>query len=191
VLPKLPLGNAITGEREIGRWLVLLMTTRRNTLNILRKNNSVIIKREDVGWILMVTLVAGIILGLHNAPKSVNYPADAVVENRKVGATYAEKRENRAMARLYAKVGFGYSKREVACLINLWDMESKFDNYARPRSATGKLRSSALGIAQHLGETSVDSATQILRGLRYIEKHRIYKGSACRALQFHRLRGWY
>lgn len=160
-------------------------------MRISKKNKSVTIEREEVGWILLVTLVLGIILGLHNAPAKVSYPADAGISERKVGATKSEKAYNKKLAMDYAKVGFGYSKNERKCLALLWDRESRWDNYARPRTASGKLRSSAFGIAQHLGETSADSATQILRGLRYIEEHRRYKGSACRALQFHRIYGWY
>ena len=160
-------------------------------MRISKRNKSVTIEKEEVGWILLATLILGMIIGLPIDPKSVNYPQDTSMSERKVGATKSEKAYNKYLADHYAKVGFGYNKKERECLVKLWTLESRFDNYARPKTATGKLRSTAFGIGQHLGERSSDPATQILRGLRYIEKHRIYKGSACRALQFHRLHGWY
>ena len=106
-------------------------------------------------------------------------------------ATYEEKKANKELALRYAKIGYGYNDYELKCLDKLWTLESRFDNYARPRKSNGELRSTAFGIAQHLGTTSADPATQILIGLRYIDEHRRYKGSACRALQFHRIHGWY
>jgi len=100
----------------------------------------------------------------------------------RVKATMKEKRANERMARQYSKA-LGYSPKEVKCLIALWTRESRFDHLA------DNPRSTAYGIAQRLREKSRDPAIQILHGLRYLQ-HR-YSSSACRALIFHRERGWY
>ena len=103
-------------------------------------------------------------------------------QNKKLVATYEQKQENKRIATTYAKVGFGYSQRNVSCLITLWTRESRFDNYA------SNPKSSAYGIAQLLGETSSDVRIQSLRALRYIS---VRYGTACRALAFHNRHGYY
>ena len=103
-------------------------------------------------------------------------------------ATMEEKRENKRTVQEYSKA-LGYTNREVSCLITLWAAESRFDHLARPRDIQGKPRSTAYGIAQLLGERSSRPELQILHGIRYIE-HR-YRGSACRALSWHRKHRWY
>ena len=144
----------------------------------LNKNKSVTIERESVGLILLAILAVGFVLGVKHVPNAiVPYPADVSISERTKATDY-EKKANKKLAIHYAKVGFGYSKNETKCLVTLWTLESRFDNFARPRYANGKLRSTAFGIAQHLGERSANSGTQILRGLSYIEEHRRYKGSA-------------
>ena len=115
-------------------------------------------------------------------------PKQIPVITARTKATMEEKRENRRTVREYSKA-LGYTDREVECLVTLWTAESRFDHLARPRDLQGKPRSSAYGIAQLLGERSGEPAIQILHGLRYLE-HR-YRGSACRALDFHRRHGFY
>ena len=143
---------------------------------------------RDILLILILAVALVLVAPVRTAPNL--YPNDASVSER-TQATYNEKKANKELAVDYAKIGYGYSNNETKCLVALWTLESRFDNFARPRNASGELRSTAFGIAQHLGERSADPATQILRGLRYIEEHRRYKGSACRALRFHRLHNWY
>lgn len=67
-----------------------------------------------------------------------------------------------------------------ACLSRLWQRESGWS----PRSRTG----SHFGIAQLRGETSVDAATQVDHGLRYIENR---YGSPCAAWAHSQSTGWY
>lgn len=107
----------------------------------------------------------------------------------KVKATQNEKQYNKELALKIATYAFGYSKPERKCLVKLWNHESKFDTFARPLDSKGKPRSTAFGIAQILGERSRDPVIQISRGLRYLE-HR-HRGSACRALAFHRHHNYY
>jgi hypothetical protein len=92
------------------------------------------------------------------------------------------KRENRAIAKRYAQVGFGWKNREWKCLESLWTRESRFD------SAADNPRSSAYGIAQLLGETSNDPRIQVLRGLKYIF---VRYETPCQALSFFHRRNWY
>lgn len=94
-----------------------------------------------------------------------------------------EKKRNREIALEYSRAGYDYNARERACLIALWDRESRWDHFAR------NSRSTAYGIAQLLSEKSGDPRIQILHGLKYIEAR--YRGSACRALAFHNRHGWY
>ena len=147
-------------------------------------------KKWERDILLILTLLVALVLvaPVRTAPNL--YPSDASVSER-TKATYDEKKANKELALRYAKIGYGYNDYELRCLDQLWTLESRFDNYARPRDNNGRIRSTAYGIAQHLGTTSSDPATQILIGLRYIEEHRRYKGSACRALQFHRIHHWY
>jgi hypothetical protein len=102
--------------------------------------------------------------------------------------SYEQKLQNKKLAARYAYLAFGWEGRERECLIALWTRESRFDNHARPLDGAGRPRSSAFGIAQHLGETSRDPATQILRGLRYIS-HR--HDTPCRADAFQRRNNYY
>jgi hypothetical protein len=67
------------------------------------------------------------------------------------------------IAKAYASAGWGWGGKEWVCLRLLWTYESRFDHLAQ------NPRSSAFGIAQRLGERSIDPRIQILRGLRYIE----------------------
>ena len=103
-------------------------------------------------------------------------------------ATYEQKLQNKRLAKSYAYLAFGWEGEQWRCLESLWTRESRFDNYARPIDHKGKSRSTAFGIAQHLGETSRDPATQILRGLRYIS-HR--HSTPCKAESFQRRHNYY
>ena len=93
-----------------------------------------------------------------------------------------KKHENRLIAQTYARIGYGWTGREWKCLESLWTAESRFD------SAADNPRSSARGIAQHLGETSSDARIQVLRGNYYIFKR---YGAPCRAWKWHQRHGWY
>lgn len=130
--------------------------------------------------ILLVSLATPLGSGPPPAPQTTQQVEKPKPPRTK--ATWKEKRANERMARQYSKA-LGYSPKEVKCLITLWTLESRFDHLA------DNPRSSAYGIAQRLREKSKDPAIQILHGLRYLQ-HR-YKSSACRALIFHRERGWY
>ena len=97
-------------------------------------------------------------------------------------ATMEEKQANKIMAMRYAQVGWGWDKKERACVYKIFMKESRFDHLAKNQQG-----SSAYGIAQMLGEKSKDPAVQILRAYRYIE-HRY--GTPCKAW-LHHTRGWY
>ena len=97
-------------------------------------------------------------------------------------ATMEQKRANKNMADTFARVGFGWDKRQRACVHLIFMKESRYDHLAKNQQG-----SSAYGIAQMLGEKSKDPATQILRAFHYIE-HR-YK-TPCNAWKHHR-KGWY
>ena len=113
-------------------------------------------------------------------------PNREIIERTK--ATWNEKLQNKKLAKRYAYLAFGWEGRERECLVSLWTRESRFDHYARPLDHKGKPRSTAFGIAQHLGETSRNPATQILRGLRYIS----YRyDTPCRANDFQRRNNYY
>lgn len=105
-----------------------------------------------------------------NPPKPQPTPVIKAVKDTK-----EQKRENRKMAKAYAKAGFGWTGSQWVCLESLWTRESRFDSKAN------NPRSSAFGIAQLLKEKETEPALQILKGLRYIS-HRY--GSPCRALSF-------
>ena len=146
-----------------------------------------ITRRGRLGLTLTVTLVLVWTLTPGPIPIEVKLkPHKAVIKQGP--ATYEQKLQNKRLAARYADLAFGWKGRERECLISLWTRESRFDHYARPLDNAGKPRSSAFGIAQHLGETSRDPATQILRGLRYIS-HR--HDTPCRADAFQRRHNYY
>ena len=156
-----------------------------NTESYLRGREHTMSRRVKSGLILTALLLLA--MWVHNPLPPLNTATKPVIIER-TKATMEEKRENRRIAREYSRA-LGYTPREASCLDTLWTFESRFDHLGRPRDAQGKPRSSAYGIAQLLGERSGEPAIQILHGLRYID-HR-FGGSACRALQHHRSRGWY
>ena len=68
------------------------------------------------------------------------------------------------------------------CIEELWHKESRWSPTAK------NARSSAYGIPQILNLKEQNPFRQIDRGLRYIE-HR--HGTPCKALQHHKIKGWY
>lgn len=97
-------------------------------------------------------------------------------------ATWAEKKANKKMALAFARVGWGWSKQQQLCLVELFTKESRFDHLADNPEST------AFGIGQVLSEKSRDPAIQILRAYKYIE-HRYTE--PCRALNHHLRKNWY
>lgn len=85
----------------------------------------------------------------------------------------------------YAKVRmvkYGWGNKQNQCLRALWGKESAW-NYLADNPD-----SSAFGIAQMLGEKSINPRIQINNGLRYI-KHRY--GQPCNAWRFWQRNNWY
>jgi hypothetical protein len=139
-------------------------------------------KRERNGWTLVVFLSSVIlVIGIQTAHSPILDPTKPtqIVKHK---ATMKEKRENRAIAKTYARIGFGWSGREWSCLNSLWTTESRFDNYA------DNSKSTAYGIAQLLGERSNNPRIQILRGLRYIDRR---YSTPCKAWKFHIKHNYY
>jgi len=136
-------------------------------------------KRRVVSGLILTALL---MLLLHQYQQDNLQQVNPVISAR-TKATMEEKRENKRIAREYSRA-LGYTRRETACLVTLWTGESRFDHLAKNQRG-----SSAYGIAQLLGERSGEPELQVLHGIRYIE-HR-YRGSACRALSFHKRHGFY
>ena len=146
-----------------------------------------ITRRGRLGLTLTVTLVLIWTLTPGPIPIEVEIHRTKPAIN-KGPVSYEQKLQNKKLATRYAYLAFGWKGRERECLIALWTRESRFDNHARPLDGAGRPRSTAFGIAQHLGETSRDPATQILRGLRYID-HRY--DTPCRANSFQKRNNYY
>ena len=86
--------------------------------------------------------------------------------------------------KIYAHIKIGNYK-EFICLEKLWTKESNW----RPKAKNK--HSSAYGIPQLLKMKETNPYKQIDLGLKYIAKHRVYKGDVCKALSHHRKHGWY
>jgi hypothetical protein len=127
------------------------------------------------GGLLLLIVLSMVWITHHQTsvtPPPVREEAEVVLEERRPHATWAEKRENKRIARAYAQAGWGWDGREWECLKYLWSSESRFDHYADNPEST------AFGIAQRLGERSKNPRIQILKGLRYVA-HRY--DTPCRA----------
>ena len=86
--------------------------------------------------------------------------------------------------KIYAHIKIG-SYKEFVCIEKLWTKESNW----RPKAKNKN--SSAYGIPQLLKMKETNPYKQIDLGLKYIAKHRIYKGNACLAWQHWLSKGWY
>jgi hypothetical protein len=89
---------------------------------------------------------------------------------------------NKNIYKQYAFMQLNYNFNEFYCLSDLWYKESRWIPTAK------NPKSSAYGIAQLLKTKTKDPYTQIDLGLKYI-KHR--HQTACKALAFHKKKGWY
>ena len=78
---------------------------------------------------------------------------------------------------------YGASRSEWRCLEKLWHQESRWNHRSKNPKST------AMGIAQLLNETSLDPHVQVNHGLKYIQSR--YDGSACLALRHEHRKGWY
>lgn len=175
-------GIATIAGRGRGRWCAYLRLTQRNIRPTYRRRRRVTRRMVRLGTLLVVGLTVGLVINPTHTTRTEKVPQ---LTERK--ATMEEKGENKTNTRLYARA-LGYNQQQVRCLVKLWMLESRFDHHARPRDNKGRLRSSAYGIAQLLGEKSDNPSIQILRGIRYIT-HRYQ--SFCSALRFHNRNGWY
>ncbi len=75
-----------------------------------------------------------------------------------------------------------YSFDQFYCVDELWHKESRWNHKAK------NPKSSAFGIPQILGLQETHPTKQIDKGLAYI-KHRY--DNPCKALQHHKIKGWY
>jgi hypothetical protein len=82
----------------------------------------------------------------------------------------------------YAFIELNHSFTEFYCLDELWMKESRWNYKAK------NPKSSAFGIPQILGLKEKNPIKQIDKGLAYI-KHRY--DEPCKALQHHKIKGWY
>ena len=129
-------------------------------------------------------IVTALVLLASLAPITRTVTVDVVIQPRiKTKATWEDKQRNKAMAIRFARAGWGWDKTQRACIVYIFNKESKFDHLAK-----NKQGSSAYGIAQMLKETSKDPAIQILKAYKYIE-HRY--GTPCKAWSHHKRKNWY
>jgi hypothetical protein len=138
---------------------------------------------EGRGWILVALPLLTLALLLVGTHEVTHLDPKKATQMSRTKATWEEKNENRALAKEYAWVAFGWRGREWRCLESLWTRESRFDHYAQNQQG-----SSAFGIAQILGEKNRDPRIQILRGLRYIRER---YNTPCRANAFSLRKGHY
>ena len=131
-----------------------------------------------IGAIALLT-VAIVWFPVHNAVEvdvKIKHPP-------KTKATKEEKIANKMMAIQFAGAGFGWDKKQQACIVKLFTAESRFDHLAKNQQG-----SSAYGIAQMLKEKSSDPAIQILRSYKYIQKR---YSTPCKAWAFHLRNNYY
>ena len=126
---------------------------------------------------VVVSAVAGALLVVSAPPLLPPLLKEKPAIKERTQATMAEKRANKALAKRYAWVGYGWKDMEWRCLDYIFTKESRYDHLAKNRQG-----SSAYGIGQLLKETSKDPAIQILHTYTYITKR--YQ-TPCRAMKFH------
>jgi hypothetical protein len=126
---------------------------------------------------VFVSAVAGALLVVSAPPLLPPLLKGKPAIEERTQATMAEKRANKALAKRYAWVGYGWKDMEWRCLDYIFTKESRYDHLAKNRQG-----SSAYGIGQVLKETSKDPAIQILHTYKYITKR--YK-TPCRAMKYH------
>ena len=126
---------------------------------------------------VVVSAVAGALLVVSAPPLIPPLLKGKPAIEERTQATMAEKRANKALAKRYAWVGYGWKDMEWRCLDYIFTKESRYDHLAKNRQG-----SSAYGIGQVLKETSKDPTIQILHTYKYITKR--YK-TPCRAMKYH------
>lgn len=125
-------------------------------------------------------LVLGVVIALITATPLVSPVLKTKSEQVVRGvskATEKQKKANRALAKTYAWVGYGWKGMQWRCIDYIFEKESRYDHLAKNQQG-----SSAFGIAQVLREKSKDPAIQILHAYKYI-RHR-YE-TPCRAMRYH------
>lgn len=126
-------------------------------------------------------LVLGIVLAIITATPLVSPILKTKSEHEKESvstkATWQQKKANKAMAKKYAWVGYGWKDMQWRCIDYIFTKESRFDHLAKNQQG-----STAFGIGQRLKERSKDPAVQILHAYKYIT-HRY--GTPCKAMQYH------
>lgn len=126
---------------------------------------------------VIVSAVAGVLVVVSAPPLLPPLLKGKPAIEERTQATMAEKKANKALAKRYAWVGYGWKDMEWRCLDYIFTKESRYDHLAKNRQG-----SSAFGIGQLLKETSKDPAIQILHTYKYITKR--YQ-TPCRAMKFH------
>lgn len=126
---------------------------------------------------VIVSAVAGALLVVSAPPLLPPLLKEKPAIKERTQATMAEKRANKALAKRYAWVGYGWKDMEWRCLDYIFTKESRYDHLAKNRQG-----SSAYGVGQLLKETSKDPAIQILHTYKYITKR--YQ-TPCRAMKYH------
>ena len=126
---------------------------------------------------VVVSAVAGALLVVSAPPLLPPLLKGKPAIEERTQATMAEKKANKALAKRYAWVGYGWKDMEWRCLDYIFTKESRYDHLAKNRQG-----SSAYGVGQLLKETSKDPAIQILHTYKYITKR--YQ-TPCRAMKYH------
>jgi hypothetical protein len=85
----------------------------------------------------------------------------------------------------YALYLLDFNHKEHKCLLKLYGKESAWN----PKAVNGSHYGIPQGRSKYLSR--VDGYKQIQWGLKYIQHHRIYQGSVCKALDHWRTKGWH
>jgi hypothetical protein len=143
--------------------------TKKPAVAVLRSVRYWRLRLGVVGYFVILMSVLAPISPLHTPPLET-ISAQAKPPSLKEYAYFA------------GRTTYGWDKQEAKCLNILWGKESAWNHKADNPNST------ALGIAQMLGEDSKDPTEQIRNGLRYIE-HR-YE-NPCNAWEFWKRNYWY